>query len=921
VSRSAPRPSQQRHHVRLSPRTRAAIAIRDLDRGRPKRLPVFRIALVLFLCAVVGLVSMGGVAAMAGASVIGSLAEGLPDPAALTSLDFDQPTVVYDRTGKVELARFERENRRVVTYDEVPKLLLDATTAAEDRTFWQNDGFDLGAIVAAAYQNVTGEAGTLERGASTITQQLVRARLLPPEVAQSNDRYKRKVMELLQASRLTAAFPGETGKEQIITAYLNQIYYGHQAFGIAAAAQIYFGVGDLSKLTLAQAALLAGLPKAPSTYDPYRYAVKDDQGRLVLPMDSPPVVRRAYVLYGMTTARWTHVSPDELRAALAEPVVLAGERPQKMRAAHFDWAVRDQLQQILGSADAIETGGYTVITTLDWNAQSLAEKYAYASAIIPNLPPKQAVAEMNRLKIKKVDRGWINQLRGKDLHNDAIVALDYRTGDVLAYVGSASYDRTDLASRRFQPQFDAAAAPRQPGSAFKPVVYSTAFDKRALTAGSVLLDISTDFGGWTPKDADHFERGPVRVRQALQQSLNLPAIRALERVGNPAVAETAARMDLNFLNGPKAFLQAGLAGAIGTVETKPIELTSAFGTFPNGGVHVPTRMILSITGPNGQTVYTAPEPQGTQAVSAQSAFLISDILNGNTDMHQNPIWASTLELRNGPGGSRRPAAVKTGTADAAADFGAYGFLAPPKNPKAPGLAVGIWMGNSDHSAPRTNNPPTSLLASGEVWHAFVREYTRQWPVADFRRPGGLVQERIDRWSGGKPGPWTHGTVNEWFIKGTEPNARHPVDEAGLLYSRACGTWMVDPAKAELGPNSWLDDVRAWTARARRGPGVKGPYGSTTAYFFGERSWGGPIIGACHKTSRQSHHGHKKKDHGPPPPPPAGPQPAEATATQPAPASAPQPSPTPEPITVPDAMTASDPTLISSPRTRRRQPMR
>src|SRR5690349_9129117 len=138
---SARKPSQPRPRVRLSPRTRAAFAVRDLDRGRPRRLPVFRIALVVFLCAVVGLVSMGGVAAMVGANVIGSLSDGLPDPASLTSLDFDQPTVIYDRTGKVELARFQRENRRVVTYDEVPKLLLDATTAAEDRTFWQNDGF------------------------------------------------------------------------------------------------------------------------------------------------------------------------------------------------------------------------------------------------------------------------------------------------------------------------------------------------------------------------------------------------------------------------------------------------------------------------------------------------------------------------------------------------------------------------------------------------------------------------------------------------------------------------------------------------------------------------------------------------------------------------------------------------------------
>jgi membrane peptidoglycan carboxypeptidase len=703
-------------------------------------------------------------------------------------------------------------------------------------------------------------------------------------------------MELLQASRLTAAFPGEEGKEQIITAYLNQIYYGHQAFGIAAAAQIYFGVTDLRKLTLAQAALLAGLPKAPSTYDPYKYAVKDEKGRLVVPLDAPPVARREYVLKGMSTARWTQVTPDQLASALVEPVVLAGETPSKMRAGHFSWAVHDELAEILGNVEAIETGGYKVITTLDWTAQQLAEREMYAAAIIPNLPAKQAASEMARLKLTRTDRHWVNGLRGKDLHDAALVALDYRTGDVLAYVGSASYDRTDLASKRFQPQFDAAGAPRQPGSAFKPVVYATAFDRGVLTPGSLLLDISTDFGGWTPKDADRFERGPVRVRQALQQSLNLPAIRALERVGNEPVATVAQKLGIRFLNGRDAFLQAGLAGAIGTVETRPIDLTSAFGAFPNGGVHVPTRMILKIIGPDGSPTYTAPKPKGVQAVSPQAAFLISDILNGNTDMHQNPIWASTLEVRNGPGGRRRPAAVKTGTADNNMDFGAYGFIAPPKDPAAPGLAVGIWMGNSDHSAPRTNDPPTSLEASGEVWHAFVRDYTRNWPVADFRRPDGLVRERIDRWSGGQPGPWTHGTVEEWFIRGTQPDARHPVDPAGLLYSRGCGGWVVDPVKAELGPDRWNDDVQAWVNWARRGTGVRGPYGSTTAYFFGERSWGGQLAGACSEP---------KKDgggDGPKPPKPQKP---------------PKPPPPPPPNTQTDGAPApTSPTPNTSPRRRR-----
>ena len=863
------------HHgrlpIRLAPRTRAALAALRVDRPRPRRAPVGRILLALVAVAVLVTGSLGGIGVVVGTGVIDSLSDSLPEPN-LDSLSFAQPTIVYDRTGKLELARFEREKRRVVTYEEVPQLVLDATTTAEDRTFWANDGFDPAAIAAAAYQNVTGES-TEERGASTITQQLVRARFLPTEVLESPDRYKRKILEVLQASRLTAAYPGEAGKERIVTAYLNEIYYGHRAYGIAAAANIYYGIEDLADLTLAQAALLAGLPKAPSVYDPYRYAEEDEEGRLVVPADAPPVVRRDYILRDLAgAARWTKLSPKDLEAALAEPVILAGDRPTKMRAHHFVWQVRSELDRLLGGRDAVETGGYRVITTLDWDAQQLAEKYVYAATVIPHLPFNQARKEMNRLDLAAVDRGWVNNLRYKDLHNGALVALDYRTGDVIAYVGSGSYERKDLKSRQFQPQHDAASAFRQPGSAFKPIVYATAFEERALTPGSLLLDISTDFGGWTPKNADLLERGPVRVRQALQLSLNLPAIRALERVGNESTATVAEDLGVRFLNGHKAFLQSGLAGAIGTVETRPIDLTAAFGALGNGGVHVPTRMVLSIERPDGTEEYRAPEGGGKRAISKQAAWLVTDVLDGNTNMAENRFWASTLELRNTKSGARRPAAVKTGTADNNMDFGAYGYLAPPEKQDAVALAVGIWMGNSDHSAPRTSSPPTSLAAAGEVWHAFVREYSRRWPIAEFKRPRDIVEARIDRWSGGRPGPWTHGTVSEFFIAGTEPGADDEIDAAGLLYSEGCGGWMVDPVQAELGPGRWDDDVAGWVDRARRGTGVRSPYGSITAYWFGEGSWGGPLVGKC--TEKDEGHGKDKKK---PPKPREDPSPPDLDA--------------------------------------------
>jgi membrane peptidoglycan carboxypeptidase len=866
--------------IRLSPAARALLRARR-SRPAPGRTPIGRIALTVALAAIVATGSLAGIGAAVAAGVVGRLASQLPDPANLASLTFSQPTIIYDRTGTVELARFEREKREVVAFTDVPQLVLDATIAAEDRTFWDNDGYDPAAILAAVVQNASSESDG-ERGASTITQQLVRARLLPAEVIDGGDRYVRKLLEVIQAARLTDAFPGEAGKQQIITAYLNEIYYGHRAYGIAAAAEIYFGA-DIGDLTPAQAALLAGLAKAPSVYDPYRYAVEDSEGRLVVPNDAPPIARRDYVLRGLTESRWTRLTPAQLEAALAEPVILAGEKPRTIRAPHFSWAVHAQLAQLLGGRDAVETGGFRVITTLDWDAQKLAERYLVAGVILPNMPAKQAARRMEEMRFSKADRAWIRALHGKDIHNGALVALDYRKGDVLAYVGSAGYYRDDLSSPKFQPEHDAASAYRQPGSAFKPIVYAAAFDKRALTPASLLLDISTDFGGgWAPHNADELERGPVLVRGALQQSLNLPAIRALERVGVEPVADIAGDLGLTFPGGQKTFLSAGLAGAIGTVETRPIELTSAFGSFGNGGVHVPTRMILSIEGPDGSDVYRAPAPDGPQAISKQAAFLITDILAGNTDPRQNRWWSLTLGL-SGPDGKRRPAAAKTGTADNRRDFSTYGYLAPPEDPDAPALAVGVWMGNSDHSAPDTRVHATSLTAAGEVWHAFTREYSKEWPVADFKAPKGVVQATADRWSGGEPGPWTRATVREWFIEGTQPGAKKAIDQDGLLYTRGCAGWMVNPVAAELGPARWDDDVADWTRRARRGSGVRGEYGSITAYWPGSSSWGGPLAGPCAepKPDKPDEPGPDKPKPPKPPNPDETPPPPEDDVTEPA----------------------------------------
>src|SRR5215203_3768077 len=390
----------RRRSLATSPSVRHSLTARPQGRSPAATLGAALAAGTLVLAIIVtGALGAAGIVAVAS---ITALSADLPDPSGLATLDFEQPTIVYDREGTTELARFQRTKRTVVDYREVPTLLLDTTIVAEDRTFWENDGFDVTAMVAAAVETVQGNG----RGASTITQQLVRARLLPADVVEPGaDVYLRKAKEVIQSARLTSAFPGQTGKQQIITAYLNQIFYGHDAYGIAAAAEVYFGVSDLAKLTPAQAALLAALPQSPSTLDPYRFAEENEDGKLELPANAPPVVRRNWILGNLSTSRWTRLTSADVQAAIAEPVILHGDQPAIWRAPHFSWQVRGQLEAILGPDVNIETAGYRVLTTLDWRAQQLAERVVAAAVIAPNLKRPRAERLLDQLKIPRADRG------------------------------------------------------------------------------------------------------------------------------------------------------------------------------------------------------------------------------------------------------------------------------------------------------------------------------------------------------------------------------------------------------------------------------------------------------------------------------------------------------------------------------------
>ena len=821
------------------------------------------IALPLFLFG--SLVTLAIVGFLGAVGAYAYFSQGLTDPHSLDSIVFNQESVVYDRTGTVELAQFGTVRREVVTYDQIPPVLLDATTAVEDKSFWTNTGFDPLGIVSAALDTLSGST----RGASTITQQLVRQRLLDPALVQDpNRKIERKIKEIIQSIRLTEAFPGTAGKQKIITAYLNQNFYGNNNYGILAAAQNYFGVTSLSQLTLAQAAILAGIPKSPSEYDLVRNAVPQPDGTLVVPASATIVQRRNYILQLMEDGRTpisghTYTKAD-FEAAMQTPVVLAPQVVPRWKAPQFVWAVRQEVADKLcgvgvETCPALERGGLKIITTLDWHLQQLAEAWVKAAVIVPHAKNPSAAAKALGLTYLP----WMRNLANKDLHNGAMVALDYQTGEVLAYVGSADY--YGKATPQFQPQFDVAGNGwRQPGSSFKIFNYATGINDRTMTAATMFMDVVTNFGTaanpYIPADADRMERGPVRMREALEFSLNIPAVKALYYNGVDHVFQMARKFGVHFQTAQPS---AGLSLTLGTEEVHPLDMTVGYGTLANGGAYVGHTMVLSITGPDGSdlvTPYTPPTP--TPVVSPQAAFIVTDILAGNTIPSINPYWGK-FELKSAKG-QHRPATLKTGTNDQAKDLSAYGYIAPPTAAeRAKGqyaLAVGVWNGNSDNSlVSPPNNPLYSFDVPTYVWQGFLESATRNWAVDQFAVPPGLVQEKVDAWSGMKPGPFTTQTVNEWFIQGTQPtqvdNTKVGIQVqqgTNLLWQAGCaGTpvtkGFLNLSNVESAVPAWQAADQAWAARAARGVGVRGgPLGTVTTTFYEPgfhpygNSWGAPF---------------------------------------------------------------------------------
>ena len=576
-----------------------------------------------------------------------------------------ETTRIYDRNGTLlyEYSDPTYGSRTYVSLSKMPKRLIQATLATEDPTFYQNSGVDFYGILRAIYINFSGKGSS---GASTITQQLVRELLLTDE--KYDITADRKIRELILATRVADAYPGQVGKDRILEMYLNQIYYGNLSYGVEAAAQSYFSK-PAADLSLAESALLAGLPQAPSYYDPTQNA-------------SEAKARQKIVLGLMVKAGY--ISEEEEAAAAAAPLEYKNGRRKVVdtKAPHFVNYIL-QVMQAKEGAEMMRRGGFNVYTSLD-------------------LP-------MNE-KAQEIAKRRIDDLRKQNANNAALVAVKADTGEVLAMIGSADYGN-DLING----QYNVALAERQPGSSFKPITYAAAMEK-GWTASTIIEDLTTQFTNgdgqapYVPHDYDFRTRGPVPLRNSLAMSLNIPAVKALQFAGVQQVVDLSHAMGISGLK--KSLNTYGLALTLGGGEVRLVDLTQAYTTFPNLGQSQDLHPILKIERHGKIIEQFDPNKREDrkQVMSPQVAYIISNILSD--DEARAPIFGrgSALTLPD------RPVAAKSGTTDDFRDSWTMGYTQD--------IVTGVWVGNTDNT-PMAAVP--GAIGAGFVWHDFMA-----WVYSDAR---------------------------------------------------------------------------------------------------------------------------------------------------------------------------------------------
>ncbi len=592
----------------------------------------------------------------------------LPDPNTLGNRNVPQSTKIYDRTGTHLLYEVHGdENRTLVTIDKIPANMQHATVAIEDKGFYEHHGIYWRGWIRAGIMSVL-KAQRLQ-GTSTLTQQFIKNAIL------DNKRSPiRKLKEIILSLQLERTY----SKDQILQLYLNEIPYGSTIYGVESASRSFFGK-SVQDLTLDEAALLAGIPQRPDFYSPYGTGSSgDNRARLV--------VRQHYILDLM--AEQGYITKDQAEAA-KQVDTLKKIIPKKIGgfdAPHFVVYVRGLLENKYGVKQIAE-GGYKVITTLDYDKQKMAEE--------------------------EIKKGV--EARGKQYQfsNAALISLDPKNGQILTMVGSK-----DFFSDEIDGQFNVTLNRRQPGSSFKPIVYTAAFIKGFLPQ-TVLWDVDTIFkteiGTYQPKNYNLKENGPVSMRQALQGSLNIPAVKTLYLVGISRALDFAETLGYTTLKDRSRF---GLAVVLGGAEVKPIEHASAFATFANEGTLYPTSAILRVEDAQGKAVEEWRQPAGTQVMDPQIARLTSNVLSDNEARSYIFGARNSLTLPD------RPVAAKTGTTNDFHDAWTVGYT--------PNLVTVVWVGNNDNKEMKRGADSSAVAAP--IWQAYMKRATKDMPIERFTPP-------------------------------------------------------------------------------------------------------------------------------------------------------------------------------------------
>ena len=565
----------------------------------------------------------------------------IPDLSAFEERRILQSTKIYDRTGEILLYDLHQDVKRtIIPYDDISRHIKNATVAIEDDTFFEHWGVRPLAIVRSMVTNTLSGGGPFDgAGGSTITQQVIKNSILVPEKTLT-----RKIKEAILALRLEQVLT----KEEILSHYLNESPYGGTIYGVEEASQAFFGK-SASDVTLAEAAYLAALPQRPTYYSPYGNNTADLEAR------------KNQVLRQMLKNRF--ISQEEYDAAIAEEVTFLPQAATGIRAPHFVMYIRELLAQKYGE-ESLSERGFRVITTLDYELQAEAERIVNEKALYN----KEAF----------------------NAENASMVAIDPNTGELLVMVGSRDYFDEEI-----EGNFNAALARRQPGSSFKPFVYAAAFLK-GYTPQTTLFDVQTQFsttcepnnftsedGCYAPSNYDDAFRGPVSMKNALAQSLNIPAVKALYLAGVPETLKLARDMGITTLTDPDRY---GLTLVLGGGEIQLYELVGAYGVFANEGERYETVAILRIEDKNGEVIeeYKADETQPERVIDRDIALQISDILSDN--VARTPLYGSNSLLYFGG----QDVAAKTGTTNDYRDAWIVGYT--------PDIVVGAWAGNNDNES-------------------------------------------------------------------------------------------------------------------------------------------------------------------------------------------------------------------------------